>query len=85
MVVSGLLKLTELGVNMTPAEKLTEDYIEQLERLVAAHESTIQDMKNLLEIKLEQSQPGGDMEHAEVYESLENLKALYKLIGAYSD
>ena len=69
---------------MTPAEKLTEDYIKQLERLVAIHESTIQDMTNLLEIKLEQSQPGGDMEHAEVYESLLTLKALYKLIGAYN-
>lgn len=84
MVVSGLLKLTELGTNMTPAEKLTEDYIKQLERLVAAHESTIQDMKNILEIELELTGPAGDMEHAANHACLTNIKALYKLIGAYN-
>ena len=69
---------------MTPAEKLNEDYIKQLERLVATHESTIQDMKNILEIELELTGPAGDREHADNHACLTSIKALYKLIGAYN-
>ena len=64
---------------------VTHQYIEQLERLVAAHETTIQDMKNILEIELENTAPDGPMEHEANHACLNCIKALYKLIGAYSN
>ena len=72
-------------MSLTPSQQITEDYIKQLERLVAVHETTIQDMKNILEIELENTAPDGPMEHEANHACLICIKALYKLIGAYND
>lgn len=59
-----------------------DEYIFQLETLVAKHESTIQHMKNVLEIELENTAPGGPYHHPAQHASLSYIKAAYKLIGA---
>ena len=57
-------------------------YIFQLETLVAKHESTIQIMKNVIELELENTAPDGPMENAVNHSCLNMIKEIYKTIGA---